>query len=76
MTGGLDNAESYLLHPFLKRMLAAGTPNLSPENVAPAVNSLKKQRGRSLTFDLRSERETTALASLIAKAAKGLGPSG
>jgi len=36
------------------------------------VNSLKKHRGRSPTFDLRSERETTVLASLIVKAAEGL----
>ena len=74
MTGCLDNAEGYLLQPFLKKMLAGlgGTPNLSAENVTRAVNLLKKQRGRSPTFDLRSEHERTVLASLIVKAAKGL----
>ena len=74
MIDGLDDAEAYLLQPFLKKMLAGlgGTPNLSAQNVTPVVNLLKKQRGRSPTFDLRSEHETTVLASLIVKAAKGL----
>jgi hypothetical protein len=74
MTGGLDNAEDYLLHPFLKKMFAGlgGTPNLPAENVTPAVNLLQKQRGRSPTFDLRNEHEAMVLASLIVKAAKGL----
>jgi hypothetical protein len=74
MTGGLDDAEAYLLHPFLKKVFASlgGTPNVSPENVTPTANSLKKQLGRSPTFDLRNENETTVLSSLIVKAAKGL----
>ena len=44
MTGGLDDAEAYLLHPFLKKVFASlgGTPNVSPENVTPTANSLKK----------------------------------
>lgn len=74
MTGGLTNARSLLLHPFLRSIFAAlgGAPNLADADIEKTANSLAKRALRSAMFDLQSETERTALATLIAKAAQSI----
>jgi hypothetical protein len=74
LTGGLQRAAYFLLHPFLRDTFArfGGTPNLPTDKVAPTVSRLRKRVPRVATFDLHSEREREALGILIAKAAQAL----
>jgi hypothetical protein len=74
MAGGLRRASQFLLHPFLRDIIAmlGGTPNLPADKVTPIASRLRKKWGREAAFDLRSERERQALAELIVKAARTL----
>lgn len=74
MTGGLANAKSLLLHPFLQDTFAAlgGAPNLADADVRHTADSLVKRARRSAVFDLQSENERVALATLIVKAARSI----
>jgi hypothetical protein len=71
MTGGLQRAKQFLLHPFLRGNFAklGGTPSLPKEQVTPTANRLWKKYKGSPNFDLRVEGERDALADLIVKAA-------
>ena len=75
MTGGLQQATSLLLHPFLEATFAklGGTTRLSSADVAPTVNRLQKQMKRRSDFDLTRDDDRNALADLVVKAARGLG---
>ena len=74
MTGGLQRATQFLLHPFLRETFAklGGTPNLAANKIVPTVNRLQKRAQREATFDLRADGETQALARLIVLAARDL----
>ena len=74
MTGGLQRAIQFLLHPFLRENFArlGGTPNLAADKVTPTVNRLRKRARWESAFDLRVEDERQALADLIVKAARTL----
>ena len=74
MTGGLEPAVSFLLHPFLREQFAklGGTPNLPPDKAVPTLNRLTKKWRAEPAFDLTGEAERRALAELIVKAARGL----
>ena len=74
MTGGLQRAIQFLLHPFLRETFASlgGTPNIAAEKMVPTVNRLRKRARREAAFDLRVEAEKDALADLIGKAAREL----
>src|SRR5271166_523017 len=74
MTGGLQRASSFLLHPFLQETFAAlgGTPNLPADKVVPTVSRLQKMAPHKHAFDLHSGREREALGLLIVKAAQTL----
>jgi hypothetical protein len=73
LAGGLVRAQDLLLHPFLRKVFAdlGGTPNLKDSDVLSTANALAKRLAHPL-FDLREESERTALAALIAKAAKSI----
>lgn len=72
MTGGLQRAKQFLLHPFLREIFAklGGTPNLPTNQVMPTVNRLQKKFRSKDAFDLTSDDERQALADLIVKAAR------
>ena len=74
LTGGLQRAAYFLLHPFLQDTFArfGGTPNLPTDKVAPTVSRLRKRAPSIATFDLHSEREREALGILVVKAAQAL----
>ncbi|KQV55947.1 hypothetical protein ASC70_04555 [Caulobacter sp. Root343] len=74
MAGGVGNAAAFLLHPFLRDMFAmlGGAPNMSAKKVQPTANSLAKVARTNPVFDLRDQREKTALANLLVKAAANL----
>lgn len=71
MTNGLERASQYLLHPFLRKMLAklGGTPSLDAAKVAPVINRLKKRSIVKPMFDVRQHQERAVLGDLIVKAA-------
>jgi hypothetical protein len=73
LTRGLARAQDLLLHPFLRKVFAdlGGTPNLKDADVLSTANTLAKRISNPV-FDLREEAERTALAALIAKAAKSI----
>lgn len=74
MAGGLEGAESLLLHSFLQTIFASlgGAPNLTDADIQGTSNSLVKHARRNPIFDLRVENENGALAELIVKAAKSI----
>jgi hypothetical protein len=74
MTGGLERAAAFLLHPFLRGQFAklGGTPNLPADKAIPTLNRLKKKWRGEAAFDLTGEAERRALAELIVKAAREL----
>lgn len=74
LTGGLDEATSFLLHPFLRNVFArlGGTPNLPADKVGPTVNDLRKRAAGQQPFDLHNEQERTVLANMLLKAARWL----
>lgn len=74
MTGGLERAASFLLHPFLREQFAklGGTPNLPPDKAIPTLNRLTKRWRGEAAFDLTGEAERRALTELIVKAAREL----
>lgn len=74
MTGGSENAARFLLHPFLQGMFGrlGATPRLDTNMVTPTVNRLAKRAINNPLFNLRDERERSALGELIVKAARGL----
>jgi hypothetical protein len=74
MTGGLQRADQFLVHPFLRQMFASlgGTPNLPANKVTPTVNRLRKRARREAAFDLKIEAEKGSFADLIVKAARTL----
>jgi hypothetical protein len=74
MSGGLQRASQFFLHPFLLDVFArlGGTPNITPEKIVPTVNRLKKKAHLEAPFDLKSEGERQVLAGLIVKAANTL----
>ena len=74
MASGLEWAEAFLLHPFLRGVLAklGGAPSVPADKVVPAANLLRKQVGYAPIFDLREERERNALATMIVKAGRNL----
>ncbi len=72
MSGSLDEASRFLLHPFMQGMFAAlgGTPGLPIEKVQPTVARLRKASQTTTSFDLKDENERLALGKLIVKAAQ------
>ncbi len=74
MSGGLQRASQFFLHPFLLDFFArlGGTPNISEEKIVPTVNRLRKKAQLESPFDLKNERERQTLARLIVKAANTL----
>lgn len=72
MTGGLDQAIHFLLHPFLRDVFAklGGAPNLADTDIAPTLNALRKLSQGHSKFDLDGHGEVEALAGLIARAAQ------
>lgn len=74
MAGGLQRANHFLLHPFLLDFFArlGGTPNIPSDKIIPTVNRLQKRAHLEVPFDLRNERERSALADLLVKAANAL----
>ena len=74
MSGSLDDASGFLLHPFMREVFTAtgGTPGLPLEKVEPTVARLRKASGRVPAFDLKDESERLALGRLIVKAAQDL----
>ena len=74
MTGGLERATSFLLHPFLREQFAklGGTPNVVADKAIPTLNRLKKKWRGEAAFDLTGEAERRALAELVVKAAREL----
>jgi hypothetical protein len=74
MTGGLQQAIRFLLHPFLRGTLAklGGTPSLATDQVASTIVRIQKQWSSESAFDLRDENERQALGNLIVKAAQSL----
>ena len=74
MTGGLQQAIQFLLHPFLRETFArlGGTPNIAADKMVPTANRLRKRARREPAFDLRIEAEKQALADLIVKASREL----
>ena len=74
MTGGIQRATEFLLHPFLRENFArlGGTPNVPADKIKPTVNRLLKKAQRKSAFDLKNEAERGAVADLILKAARTL----
>lgn len=74
ITGGLQQAIRFLLHPFLRGTLArlGGTPSLATDQVASTIIRIQKQWSGEAAFDLRNESEREALGNLIVKAAQSL----
>lgn len=74
LCGGLKEARSYLLHPFMIEIFSklGGTPSLPHKKVEPIVNSLKKASSNIRAFDLANPHERLALGTLIVKAAQTL----
>lgn len=75
LAGGLRNATAVLLHPFLMELFGqlGGTPKLAAEKVQPTINALRKRTDPTqAVFDIRDEKERSALAHLIVRAAAGL----
>lgn len=74
LTGGLPQAESFLLHPFLREVFArlGGSPSPFPAQVSPTAARLRKKYPGESTFDLTNGAERDALADLIVKAARGI----
>ncbi|WP_277962694.1 hypothetical protein [Pseudomonas sp. RIT-To-2] len=74
MTGGLEGAESLLLHSFLQNIFASlgGAPNLADADIQGTANWLVKHARGHPIFDLQAENESGALAELIVKAAKSI----
>lgn len=74
LTGSLSRASRLLLHPFLRNMFASlgGAPNLADADTQATVNSLVSRAGRRSAFDLKSDSDRNALASLIVKAAQSI----
>lgn len=70
MTGGLDRAKKFLLHPFLLEIFASlgGSTSLPIDKVMPTATRLRKRAQLEPAFDLRSEREREVLANLIVRA--------
>jgi hypothetical protein len=74
MTGGLQRARRFLLHPFLRDMFArfGGSPNLPADKLTPTVTRLLKRAQSEATFDLNREGERKALADMIVRASRSL----
>lgn len=74
LTGGLQQAVRFLLHPFLLGTFGrlGGTPSLATDQVASTMSRIQKQWSTEAAFDLRDENERQALGSLIVKAAQSL----
>jgi hypothetical protein len=74
MSGSLNEATRFLLHPFMQSVFTAmgGTPALPLEKVQPTVSRLRKASATTRTFNLHDEREQLALGTLIVKAAQSL----
>lgn len=66
LTEGLQRARSFLMHPFPQNMFASlgATPTLPIERVQPSINRLRKLSVNKPAFDLRNERERSALGHL------------
>ena len=58
MTGGLELASAFLLHPFLRETFAklGGTPNLPTDQMESTINRLVKKSRQETNFDLSSEK--------------------
>jgi hypothetical protein len=74
LSDSLSRAQQLLLHPFLQKLFGelGGAPNLADADVKQTVNTLiKRARGKPV-FDITSEPERQALASMIVKAAQSI----
>src|SRR3546814_7492429 len=74
MAGDLDQATSFLLHPFMQRVFAdlGGAAGLPDGKVQPTISRLEKAGRNRPSFDLKEPTDRAALGNFIVKAAQDL----
>src|SRR3546814_20436297 len=74
MAGDLDQATSFLLHPFMQRVVAdlGGAAGLPDGKVQPTISRLEKAGRNRPSFDLKEPTDRAALGNFIVKAAQEL----
>src|SRR3546814_8733974 len=73
MAGDLDQATSFLLHPFMQRVFAdlGGAAGLPDGKVQPTISRLEKAGRNRPSFDLKEPTDRAALGNFIVKAEIG-----
>src|SRR3546814_17292042 len=74
MAGDLDQATSFLLHPFMQRVFAdlGGAAGLPDGKVQPTISRLAQAGRNSPSIDLQEPTDRAALGNFIVKAAQDL----
>src|SRR3546814_3988469 len=74
MAGDLDQATSFLLHPFMQRVFAdlGGAAGLPDGKVQPTISRLEKAGRNRPSLDLKAPTDRAALGNFIVKAAQDL----
>ena len=72
LSGGLNRATQFFLHPYLKQLFAnlGANPTLGSGEAVPTANRLRKKVQRQPIFNLRDDHERDYLAEQIVKAAR------